>query len=72
MGIEDMGLTQNYDATLHGLSVNPRESWQWFGGHRVIDITNGHFIHAGPLEGIGVSIYSIYLAMVNLNIYLKI
>jgi hypothetical protein len=26
-------------------------------GHRVIDITNGHFIHAGPLEGIGVSIY---------------
>jgi hypothetical protein len=29
MGIEDMGLTQNYDATLHGLSVNPRESWQW-------------------------------------------
>jgi hypothetical protein len=32
----------------------------WFGevsGHRVIDITNGHFIHAGPLEGIGVSIY---------------
>jgi hypothetical protein len=30
-------------------------------GHRVIDIMNGHFIHAGPLEGIGVSIYlSIY------------
>jgi hypothetical protein len=26
-------------------------------GHRVIDIMNGHFIHAGPLEGIGVSIY---------------
>ena len=26
-------------------------------GHRVIDITNGHFIHAGPLEGTGVSIY---------------
>jgi hypothetical protein len=26
-------------------------------GHRVIDITNGHFIHAGPLEEIGVSIY---------------
>jgi hypothetical protein len=31
---------------------------------RVIDITNGHFIHAGPLEGIGVSIYlSIYLSI---------
>jgi hypothetical protein len=30
-------------------------------GHRVIDITNGHFIHAGPLEGIGVSIYLFYL-----------
>jgi hypothetical protein len=28
-------------------------------GHRVIDITNGHFIHASPLEGIGVSIYLI-------------
>ena len=26
-------------------------------GHRVIDITNGHFIHAGPLEGTRVSIY---------------
>jgi hypothetical protein len=26
-------------------------------GHRVIDITNEHFIHTGPLEGIGVSIY---------------
>jgi hypothetical protein len=26
-------------------------------GHRVIDITKGHFIHTGPLEGIGVSIY---------------
>jgi hypothetical protein len=26
-------------------------------GHHVIDITNGHFIHASPLEGIGVSIY---------------
>jgi hypothetical protein len=24
-------------------------------GHRVIDITNGHFIHASPLEGTGVS-----------------
>jgi hypothetical protein len=23
----------------------------------LIDFTNGHFIHAGPLEGIGVSIY---------------
>jgi hypothetical protein len=27
------------------------------GGHWVIDITNGHFIHAGPLEGTIVSIY---------------
>ena len=26
-------------------------------GHRVIDITNGHFIHVGPLEGTRVSIY---------------
>ena len=26
-------------------------------GHRVIDITNGHFIHASPLEGTRVSIY---------------
>ena len=28
---------------------------------RVIGITNGHFIHAGPLlKGIGVSIYGFY------------
>ena len=27
------------------------------GGHRVIDITNKHFIHAGPFKGTGVSIY---------------
>ena len=26
-------------------------------GHRVIDITNGHFIHVGPLEETRVSIY---------------
>ena len=26
-------------------------------GHRVIDITNGHFIHAGPFKGTGVFIY---------------
>jgi hypothetical protein len=36
-------------------------------GHRVIDITNGHFIHAGPLEGIGVSIY---LVTILINIIL--
>ena len=26
-------------------------------GHQVIDITNGHFIHAIPLAGTRVSIY---------------
>jgi hypothetical protein len=30
-------------------------------GHWVIDITNGHFIHASPLEGIGISIYLWYV-----------
>ena len=30
------------------------------GGHQVIDITNGHFIHAGPFKGTGVSIYLSY------------
>ena len=30
-------------------------AWE-LGGHRVIDITNEHFIHAGPLEGTRVSI----------------
>ena len=38
-----------------------------FKKHRVIAITNGHFIHAGPLKETGVFIYllSIYLDVPN-------
>ena len=39
-------------------------------GHRVVGITNGHSIHAGPSKGTGASIYlSIYLFSYGMNMF---